>query len=103
MKDRKAFRICDNRGFHIELPNGIVLSTQFGGGHYCENRDDPIETTDGKHSNNAEIGIWDDDGEWITREVVKVATGEVLHDDVMGHVGIVKWLKVLKACEKFNR
>jgi len=33
----KKFRITHNKGFHITFPNGLTLSTQFGGGNYCEN------------------------------------------------------------------
>lgn len=33
------FKITGNRGFHIMFPNGIILSTQFGYGNYCDNYD----------------------------------------------------------------
>ena len=32
----KAMRICDNKGFHLDLPNGVTVSVQFGPGNYCD-------------------------------------------------------------------
>ena len=32
----KAIRICDNRGFHLDLPNGVTVSIQMGPGNYCD-------------------------------------------------------------------
>ena len=103
-KERKSFSTCGNKGFQIQFPNKVVLSTQFGGGNYCENYDDPIEAhPNDKTSNNAEIAVFAGDGEWITKEIVEAATGEILNDDVMGRVRVEDWLKILKACENFHR
>ena len=33
----KAIRICDNKGFHLDLPNGVTVSVQLGPGNYCDN------------------------------------------------------------------
>ena len=35
MKD-KDIRICDNKGFHLDLPNGVTVSVQLGPGNYCD-------------------------------------------------------------------
>ena len=32
----KAIRICDNKGFHLDLPNGVTVSVQLGPGNYCD-------------------------------------------------------------------
>ena len=32
----KAMRICDNKGFHLDLPNGVTVSVQMGPGNYCD-------------------------------------------------------------------
>ena len=32
----KAMRICDNKGFQLDLPNGITVSVQWGPGNYCD-------------------------------------------------------------------
>ena len=38
-KTTKSFRTCANKGFHIKLPNGWIVSTQFGAGNYGDNYD----------------------------------------------------------------
>ena len=35
MNDRDI-RICDNKGFQLDLPNGVTVSVQFGPGNYCD-------------------------------------------------------------------
>ena len=35
MNDRDI-RICDNKGFHMDLPNGVTVSVQLGPGNYCD-------------------------------------------------------------------
>ena len=37
--NNKTFSCSDN-GFSIMFPNGMTLSTRFGHGNYCENKDD---------------------------------------------------------------
>ena len=32
----KAIRMCDNKGFHLDLPNGVTVSVQLGPGNYCD-------------------------------------------------------------------
>ena len=32
----KAMRICDNKGFQLDLPNGITVSVQWGPGNYVD-------------------------------------------------------------------
>ena len=35
----KSFRSCQNKGFHLKLDNGWVVSVQFGPGNYGSNYD----------------------------------------------------------------
>ena len=32
----KAMRICDNKGFHLDMLNGVTVSVQLGPGNYCD-------------------------------------------------------------------
>ncbi|HUV72053.1 MAG TPA: hypothetical protein VMW25_03520 [Clostridia bacterium] len=36
---KKAFRTCDNKGFHLKFNNGWIVSIQFGPGNYGDNYD----------------------------------------------------------------
>lgn len=56
------FRSTHNKGFHIQLPTGICVSVQFGGGNYCEhyNADIGAERSEPVHqSYDAELMMWD--------------------------------------------
>ena len=35
MSDRDI-RICDNKGFHLDMLNGVTVSVQLGPGNYCD-------------------------------------------------------------------
>jgi hypothetical protein len=40
VKDRKttkAFRACENKGFHVTFQNGWTVSVQWGSMNYCDN------------------------------------------------------------------
>lgn len=93
------FKINGNKGFHITFSNGITISTQLGGGNYCANYDDTIGDGQPKECVNAEIALWDKDGKWITRKIVKKALGEKIGNDVYGYVTIDKWQKIIKAAQ----
>lgn len=105
----KSFSINQNKGFHLTLPNGLCVSTQFGGGNYCENRSSEInpQLTEGKQSNNAEIAFyWTGEGEsnhWATQEVFKAARIKSPGDDVAGWIDIKTWLRLLKAAQTLKR
>ena len=32
----KAMRITEGKGFHLDLPNGVTVSVQFGPGNYAD-------------------------------------------------------------------
>jgi len=95
------FKIIGNRGFHIVFPNGLTLSTQIGGGNYCNNYYFPIGEEIKKHtmeSSDAEIAIWDKNGKWITKQMLQDIFPEELKDDVLGYVTIDKWIKIFEWC-----
>jgi len=98
-----GFKITDHKGFHITFKNGITVSTQFGPGNYCENREmsysKPKESMTLK-SRNAEIAIFDSDGTWFTRFCPFIKNGD---DDVDGWVTPEKLLDVLRWSEELHQ
>ena len=98
-----GFAVMGNKGFHITFSNGITLSTQIGGGNYCDNCDFTIgrEHTESKmQCANAEIAIWEDDGKWVTDQMYKEIFPEKDYsDDVIGYIGIEEWLKIVEWCK----
>lgn len=59
-----------NRGFHITFANGWTISVQFGSINYISDRGNPEGSID------AEIAIWDKNGEWY--EFEDSSSGNVL-------------------------
>lgn len=62
-------RATNNKGFSLTFENGFTISVQFGYGNYCDNGHHPdgfefSKKQDVTQSSNAEIAIWDADGEW---------------------------------------
>lgn len=94
------FGITDGKGFHIMLENGVTISTQFGYGNYCENRNKENESNS-VICENAEVAVWDKDGEWITKEIF-ARLGKTIDDDVKGYIDSKKWIKILNECEKYR-
>jgi len=93
---QRAFGITMAKGFHLTFPNGYTISTQFGGGNYCENRNMEIERPGiDVLSNNVEIAIWDGKNNWVTRKAHKAITGKDLGEEVHGWVSIAEWKKYL--------
>lgn len=101
------FAVVGNKEFRITFPNGITISTRFGGGNYCSNKDMEIgaEREIAKvECANAEITVWDTDREnkWITKEVVQRALGGDPADDVVGYISIQSWLKILDVARNWK-
>ena len=102
MTDR-AMRICDNKGFHLDLPNGVTVSVQWGPGNYCDpdvsnaGFNAPREAMDGDDhwgSNTAECAAYVT-GSNLSWVAVPGFTGpigdddhEVYYDDVVGHLDV---------------
>lgn len=101
----KCFAINDGKGFKIKFPNGLTLSTQIGGGNYCDNHDnfeDIMTVPSQAECNNAEIAIWDKEKVWITEKIIKKALNQKLDDQVMGYVSIKDWIKIFMTCKDFK-
>lgn len=109
IKAAGGFSTCQNKGFHITFPNGVTLSTQFGGGNYCDNYGEPIGTLNlaealkQRWSSNAEIAIFNGD-DWLTKKMIKALYPKGGYpNDVKGYVDIKEWLKIFDWCRKQRR
>ena len=102
------FAITGGKGFQITFPNGITLSTQFGGVNYCGNRNHPIVPlgyTDYLGSENTEIAVFagkDKTENWLTKQAYKETFDEDLDDDVKGYVKLKEWLRILDWCREYK-
>ncbi len=95
------FRICNNKGFLITFPNGVTLSTQFGGGDNCQNFEDPVEINlAGKKCVDSEIAVMDKEARWRTGEAMALAGEPGIVENVVGHVTVELWWKLVNACHQ---
>ena len=112
----KAMRICDNKGFHLDLPNGVTVSVQFGPGNYCDDScrnadfDAPKKAIDGNDhwgSNLAECAAYvtGSDLSWVA---VPGFTGphdendDTFYDDVCGYMNVqqvLDFISFARLCE----
>lgn len=63
------FTSTSNKGFSLTFKNGWTISVQFGYGNYCDNYRHPdgwdfSKKQEVTQSSDAEIAIWDANGEW---------------------------------------
>ena len=63
------FKSTNNKGFQMTFENGWTISVQFGWMNYCDNHNHPdgyqfSQKNDTVESNDAEIAIWDSNGQW---------------------------------------
>ena len=63
------FKSTSNKGFQMTFENGWTISVQFGFMNYCDNKNHPdghqfAQKSDLVESGDAEIAIWDSNGEW---------------------------------------
>lgn len=100
-----GFAIMGNKGFHITFSNGVTLSTQIGGGNYCDNYNFQIgeeRDTYKMQCANAELAIWKNGGEWITKQMYEeIFPEEDYCGDAIGHIDIEKWLKIVEWCKNW--
>ena len=115
----KAFGRFDN-GFTLTFENGLVLSTRFGPGNYCDNHEMNIssqmasESMGSLFSDTVEVGVWDSDPRdprnWVNgwQEAVFDDVREVVfdvvdpYDDVRGYVTMPEWLQILEWCRAWK-
>ena len=111
----KAIRMCDNKGFHLDLPNGVTVSVQLGPGNYCDSDarsadfnapERAIARGDFWGSNTAECAayITGSNLEWVgvpgftaPLEDGRTRADDVFYDDVCG------WMKVSDVLSFINR
>jgi hypothetical protein len=93
-------KITHGKGFHIELPNGVTISTQFGGGSYGSNYDMDIGS-EARHkeleATEVEVAAWCGE-KWITKEYPNNPNG----DDVIGYINTTEWLQFLDWCRNYE-
>lgn len=70
MTNKKGFTTCQNKGFQMTFENGITISIQWGVNNYCSRRSlDHSFNSEMKtpmvYSEDAEIAIWDEFGNWF--------------------------------------
>jgi len=106
----KDFNITGSKGFKLQFPNGVKLSTQFGYCNYGDNYDgygtvgDQFtheKTAQSIESNKVEIAIILEDGTWITKEYMEQSERHDSTDDVIGYVGMSEWLEALEWAKNY--
>ena len=110
----KDIRICDNKGFHLDLPNGVTVSVQLGPGNYCDSDvsnkgfDAPLKAMDGDEhwgSNTAECAAYVTGSNlaWVS---VPGYTGggrdRCGGDDVCGHLNVSQVLDFINLASKLT-
>lgn len=93
-----------NKGFHMELPNGVTVSVQWGPGNYCTRRNEADIFEPNKHR------LWDsEDAEvmaWTNENPTGIRVKGVEYDSsdyVIGHLDVTQVIDFInKASEMFN-
>jgi len=113
----KAMRICDNKGFHLDLPNGVTVSVQLGPGNYCDSDvsnaafDAPKKAIDGDDhwgSNTAECAayITGSNLSWVAVPGFTGPIGEddsdTFYDDVCGHLNVSQVLDFINVASQLD-
>jgi len=108
MNDRDI-RICDNKGFQLDLPNGVTVSVQLGPGNYCDSDvrnadwDAPKEAIDSDEhwgSNTAECAAYVT-GSNLAWVVVPGYT-DVGGDNVCGYCNVSQVLDFINRASKLT-
>ena len=105
----KDIRICDNKGFHMDLPNGVTVSVQLGPGNYCDSDvknaafDAPKKAMDGDDhwgSDTAECAAYvtGSDLAWVAVPGYTDAGG----DDVCGYMNVSQVLDFINKASLLN-
>jgi hypothetical protein len=102
METKSQFRSTYRPGFSMRFENGWTISVQWHTGAYCERRkfghqiDDFNDRPEGRgqaaESTNAEIAIWDSQGNWYDFE----------NDQVLGYLTseeVLEWMNKVKQFE----
>ena len=113
-KNDRDIRICDNKGFHLDMPNGVTVSVQLGPGNYCDsdvsnaNFDAPKKAIDSDEhwgSNTAECAAYVT-GTDLSLIAVPGYTGggrdRCGGDDVCGHLNVSQVLDFINRASKLT-
>jgi len=109
MSDRDI-RICDNKGFHLDMPNNVTVSVQLGPGNYCDsdvanaNFDAPKKAmdSDDEHwgSNTAECAAYVTGSKLAWVKVPGYT--DVAGDDVCGHLNVSQVLDFINVASQLT-
>ena len=108
MSDRDI-RICDNKGFHLDMLNGVTVSVQLGPGNYCDSDvsnadwDAPKKAIDSDEhwgSNTAECAAYvtGTDLAWVAVPGYTDVGG----DDVCGHMNVSQVLDFINRASRLT-
>ena len=104
----KAFGSFDN-GFTLTFENGLVLSTRFGPGNYCDNarmNRESLGNLFSLFSDTVEVGVWvnakPDPRNWVNGWQEVVFDVADLYDDVRGYVTMPEWLQIVDWCRAWK-
>ena len=105
----KDIRICDNKGFHLDLPNDVTVSVQLGPGNYCDSDisnaagDAPKKAIDSDEhwgSNTAECAAYVTGSNLAWVEVPGYT--DAVGDDVAGHLNVSQVLDFINRASKLT-
>jgi len=110
MSDRDI-RICDNKGFHLDMLNGVTVSVQLGPGNYCDSDVSNADWDAPREAMNS-----DSDQHWgsNTAECAAYVTGsklawvkvpgytDVAGDDVCGHLNVSQVLDFINVASQLT-
>lgn len=100
MTPTPQFAINHNKGFQMTFGNGMTISVQFGTDSYCSRRNFHIQPMSEMKeyiviSPDAEIAIWDTEGNWF----------QFANDQVEGFVTpdeVGMWIEAIMMSESLN-
>ena len=108
-KNDRDIRICDNKGFHLDMLNGVTVSVQLGPGNYCDSDvsnadwDAPknvIGTDEMWGSNTAECAAYVTGSNLAWVEVPGYT--DAVGDDVAGHLNVSQVLDFINRASKLT-
>jgi hypothetical protein len=92
-----------NQGFTMRFNNGMVISVQWAEGNYCNNRSRIYKDPNNRKINsctNAEIAIWDKDGNYYMFDDDRFEMGWVNADEVATWIHVASMAMDLDHVEK---
>jgi hypothetical protein len=109
MSDRDI-RICDNKGFHLDMLNGVTVSVQLGPGNYCDSDVSNADWSGPRRAMDSDRSHWGSN----TAECAAYVTGsdlawvavpgytDVGGDDVCGYMNVSQVLDFINRASKLT-